>query len=159
MPDTRMISNAAGVWGQTSQADQVILMMTNTSGATRTTGDIVIVDTANLATHGVTTTTGGGNVLVVGVVSAFGDDFSGLATFANGAPMPVCISGTARVNIGAIAFVAGDFVTTGATAGVAGRTAAAGLVAATIGFSIGIALEAAAAKDANNTIRCYIKPS
>jgi hypothetical protein len=154
-----MISNPAGVWGQTSEADQVLLMMTNTSGATRTSGDIVIVDTANIPTHGVTTTAGGGNVLVLGVVSATGDDGTNLITFAAGAPMPICIAGVARVNIGAIAFVAGDFVTTGATAGVAGRTAAAGLVAATIGFSIGIALDAAAAKDANNTIRCLIKAS
>lgn len=159
MPSTRMISNPAGVWGQTSEADQLILMCTNSSAATRTSGDLVIIDTASLATHGVTTTTGGANVLALGVVSAFGDDFSALQTFAAGAPMPICVGGVARVNIGAIAFVAGDFVTAGATAGVAGRTAAAGLVAATIGMSIGIALEAAAAKDAQNTIRALIKPS
>lgn len=153
----RSINNPTGVWGLTSQADQLILMCTNTSGATRTSGDIVIADTANLATHGVTTTAGGANANVVGIVSAFDDDFSGLATFANGAPIPICVGGICRVNIGAIAFVAGDFVVTGATAGVAGRVAAAGLVAAQIGMAIGVALEAAAAKDAQNTIRCWIK--
>ena len=79
------------------------------------------------------------------------------ATYAAGAVMPVIIRGPARINIGAANTVAaGDLLTTSAVAKVAQTNAGAPGANANTMSLIAIAMEANTAKDANNTIRCYI---
>lgn len=156
---TQSIGNPQGVFGQTATSlGQVVKWMKNNSGATITTGDVVITDvTGTLAT----TTTSASNKLAIGVVGW--STYSGLGdtkeTFAVGANIPVIIYGPARVNIAANTVAAGGNLASSAAAKVAATPANgadAAAVQALIGSFIGVALEADGAKDAGNTIRAFI---
>jgi hypothetical protein len=145
---SRQISNAAGVWGSTAQAEQVTLEVVNNSAGTLTQGDVVIVDATGTL---ITTTTTANNKLVIGVVTTTKDASVDATPIAVGAPCQVVVGGVARVQIGAATVAAGDILcsTTTAKAAVTNN-------AATVGQAFAIALEAQTAKDANNCIRAII---
>lgn len=161
MPTQKAISNPAGLWGLTADTDaQYVVEVVNGSGGTLLPGDVVIA--SGVAGTTVTTVAGASSKLVVGVVLPMDRGLRTVAateTYAAGAVMPVCIAGPARINIAANVVVAGDPLSTSAVAKVAAVAGAAASVAALqalIGSFIGTALEATAAKDANNTILAWI---
>lgn len=144
------------VGGSTVMTDDgLYIELTNNSGATRTYGDVVIVDVTGLLAN---TTTTANDETVIGVVAQMGGP-----TWASGAPMLVQIRGVARVNIGANTVAAGATLASSATAGQAAAVTAATAVTVNVngtlggaGSLIGVALEANGAKDTNNTIRCKL---
>ncbi len=152
------IYNPAGVFGQTAtSADPVIVWMVNGSGGSLRTGDVVILATAvagGVNGTTVTTTTTADDKRVVGVVgeSANSNSSSSAETFAASANLPVVVSGPARINIAAGTPAVGDAMATSTTAKVAVDPAT-----PVAGSIVAIALETDAAKDANNTIRCWVK--
>jgi hypothetical protein len=172
MPFDKQISNPAGAYGLTADpSGQIVIEMINNSGGTLVEGDVVICTDVNGLNA--TTTTSANDTAVIGVVgpgaqsapalgSAGGPGAIGSAlaaasntnTYAAGANMPVVTAGPARVNIGANTVAAKGVLTTFTSAKQAQVVAAA---VAQIGAVIGDALESQAAKDANNTIRCWIK--
>lgn len=129
--------------------DGVFLSLINNSAGVRTYGDVVVVDVTGLLA---TTTTTANSLQVIGVVSQYGG--SGAGTFAVGTPMLVQIRGIARVNIGTNTVAVNDILTSFTTAGQAATNNA--LTAPTVNAGIAVALEANAAKDTNNTIRCKL---
>lgn len=162
--------------------DQHVLEVVNTSAGTLAHGDLVIVDTsaAANATTGwipfpavaappispqaagvaVTTSTTANDKRVLGPISQTGDagSFSG-STIAIGANAWVVVAGIARVQIGAQVVVANDTLYQSGTAKQAISQTAATVTAAAgtyLGASCGVALEATAAKDAQNTVRAII---
>lgn len=147
MPSTQ-IANPGGAFGLTASGTQDLIELVNNSGATRTDGDVVVIDvTGTLAT----TTTTANAPATVGVVSSLGS--TALAsTVASGKPMLVAVGGVARVNVASNTVAVGDILASSTAAGVAVVNNS-----ATVGQAIGIALEASSAKDANNTIRALIK--
>lgn len=157
----KQISAVAPVWGGlgSGNAEQKYVECFNTSGGTLAHGDVVVVDTSatqmptapGSCTGAVKTTVTALDVTVVGVVSVDGTPNTNAGTIpVNGACL-VCISGVARVNIGA------NTVAAGAALGTTTTAKQAGSVTATIGATLGFALEAQTAKDANNTIRALVK--
>lgn len=150
----KQISNPAGVWGATADTDfQLAFTAVNAAAGTLLPGDVVIL--SGTAGTAVTTTTTDDDKLVAGVVLPEEGGTRTVAsteTVASGATCDVCALGVARVNIGANVVAAGDILTASATAKVAVVDAT-----ATAGEVLGIALEASGAKDANNTIRAFIK--
>jgi|SRR5215471_2806326 len=172
MPADKQISNPGGAYGLTADpAGQVVVDCVNGSGGTLVEGDVVVCTDVNGVS--VTTTTSANDTSVVGVVGSgaqtapalgvtggagaigsFLAAASNTATFASGATMPVVVAGPARVNIGANTVAAKAVLTTFTSAKQAQTVAAA---VGQIGAVIGQALESQAAKDANNTIRCWIK--
>jgi hypothetical protein len=171
MPD-KQIGNPAGSYGLTADPQQQsVIDCVNNSGGTLQEGDVVVCTDVNGIQ--VTTTTTLNSPQVMGVVGQGAPGSSGLvsgggagaietglgaassvSTFAAGATVPVVVFGPARVNIGANAVAAagvqlGTFTTVKQAATVT-------LAAGTIGAIIAISQEAAAAKDANNTIRCMV---
>jgi hypothetical protein len=172
MPFDKQISNPAGAYGLTADpAGQIIIEVVNNSGGTLVEGDVVVCVDVNGVL--VTTTTSGNDTSVVGVVGAgaqtapalgaaggpgaIGSSLaaaSNTGTYAIGANMPVVVEGPARVNIGANT-VAAKAVLTSFTSAKQAQTVAAAV--GQIGAVIGMALESQAAKDANNTIRAWIK--
>jgi hypothetical protein len=159
MPDV-LIPNPAGSLGAlvATSGTQRVVDMVNNSGATRTYGDVVVVDaTGTLAT----TTTTANDKKVIGVVGQTGQGSVGAtqgdgSTFAANAVMPVIVEGIARINIGANTVAVNDLLTTTTTAAVAGTNAGAPAANAVIGSICAVALEANGAKDTNNTIRAYV---
>lgn len=165
MPTGKTISNPAGLWGETADADPIFKMVVNNSGGTLLPGDVVCFTTDTTGVL-VTTSAVASDRTVLGVVAAQDDPSDSLRTaaatdtYAAGAQMPVVIEGPARINIAANVVAAGDALATSGVAKVAATPGAAGTVAALqalIGSFIAIALEASGTKDANNTIRAYIK--
>jgi hypothetical protein len=150
----KQISNPAGVWGAAADTDfQLAFTAVNAAAGTLLPGDVVIL--SGTAGTSITTTTTDDNKLVAGVVLPEEGGTRTVAsteTVAVGGNCDVCCLGVARVNIGAGSVAAGDILTTSTTAkvAVADNTATAGEV-------LGIALQADAAKDANNTILAFIK--
>lgn len=164
MPTGKTISNPAGLWGETADADPQYKIVVNNSGGTLLPGDVVCVTTDTTGVL-VTTTTTASDVTVLGVVAAQDNPSDSLRTavatdtYAAGAQMPVIIHGPARINIGANTVAAGGQLASSTAAKVAATPGAAATVAALqalAGSFIGIALESQAAKDANNTIRAFI---
>lgn len=158
MPD-KQITNAGGMWGLTADANPDVRTFVNNSGGTVAPGDVVCFTTD---TTGVlcTTTTTVNDKTVLGVVAAKSpsDSLSTQSgvTYASGAQTQVIIRGPARINIAANTVAAGDLLTTSGVAKVAAVNAGAPAANAVTGSVIAVALEASAAKDANNTIRAYI---
>jgi hypothetical protein len=173
MPADKQIANPGGAYGLTADpASQIVCDCVNGSGGTLVEGDVVIITDVNGLS--VTTTTTGNDTAVCGVVGpgatappalglgggpgAIGAPLtaaSSTSTYASLAVLPVIVFGPARVNIGANTVAAKAVLTTFTTAKQAQTVAAA---VGQIGAVIGQALESQAAKDANNTIRCWIKP-
>lgn len=165
----KQIQAPLSVWGAptTGAAEQKLLECFNNSGAVLQHGDVVIVDTsagqmpavvagaANSSTGAVTTTAVAKTPQVVGVVSTTGDASTNASQVPIGGVCQVCIAGIARVNVGAGVAAAFSFLQTAAVLKQAAGNAAP--AAADIGTIFGVALEAAAAKDANNTIRAFIR--
>lgn len=162
----KLIQTPIAIWGNpyTGQSEQKLIEAINNSLApvTLTHGDVVILDVALGGLVGA----GGWGLLVgssasakspyvIGVISVTGDATTSAAQIPAGGICQVVIGGVARVNIGAQACAAGNAMQNSAIRGQALGNAA--LVAADSGTIFGIALEAAAAKDVNNTIRCLIK--
>jgi hypothetical protein len=158
MPDPQ-IANPAGAYGNTaSSGTPDVVEMVNTSGTTRTYGDVVIVDATGTLAN---TTTTVNDRRVLGVVAQGSTGQVGATqgdgkTYAAGATMPVVVRGIARINIGTTTVAASDVLTTAGTAGVAATNAAAPSANAVIGSCVGIALEANSTTDTNSTIRAYI---
>jgi hypothetical protein len=160
MPDAQ-ITNPSGAFGLAASASPYVRTYNNNSGATLLPGD-VIVFAADVTGANITTTTTVNDKTVLGVVGAKtpSDSLSTqnpAVTFPVGAPVPVVLSGPARINIGANTVAAGDLLTTSAVAKVAATNAGTPAANAVTGSIIGTALEASAAKDTNNTIRAYIQ--
>lgn len=164
MPSSKTITNPTGVWGLTPDADPTIQYVVNNSGGTLLPGDVVCFTTDVTGVLATTTTTAS-DVTVLGVVAAQDNPSDSLRTaaagdtYAAGAIMPVVIKGPARINIAANTVAASAALSTSTAAKVAAVAATAGSVGALqalIGSFIAIALESQAAKDANNTIRCYV---
>lgn len=158
MPEA-MIVNPAGAYGNTATPGGAdVVDFVSAAAAARVTGDVVIL--SGVAGTSIATTTGANSFLVIGVVAPAGvgalGSVSDGTSYAVGAIVPVIIRGPARINIGANTVAAGDLLTTSTTAGVA-ATNAATTVATAVGTLIAVALEASAAKDANNTIRCWVQ--
>lgn len=167
------IENVGGAWTtgaqwQTNVTPQNIEVVwyVNNSGATRTAGDVVVAD--YVAGLNANTTTTASDVTVVGVVTnrdpsqalVTAQTAAPADTYAAGAIMPVVIKGHARINIASNTVAAGANLATSTAVGVAAVPATAASVAALqalVGSFIAIAAEAQSAKDANNTIRCYIQ--
>lgn len=145
---TKTLSNPGGVMGITASAENVAIEVINNAASTLTQGDLVVID----ATGTLVTTTVTANVkTVVGVVTTTMDASTDATAIPIGGTCRVAISGVARVQIGAGTVAVGDILAATTTA----KTAVTNN-AATVGQAIAIALEANAAKDANNTIRCLI---
>lgn len=173
MPYDKQISNPNGLYGLVADPNnQIIIEMVNNSGGTLVEGDVVICTDVNAIQ--VTTSTAGNDTAVVGVVGpgaqlapalgsagGIGAIGSGLAaasntsTYPNLSVIPVVVFGGARVNIGGNT-VAAKGVLTSFTSAKQAQAIAAALTQ--IGAVIGQALESQAAKDANNTIRCFLRP-
>lgn len=152
---SKQIANPGGLYGLTAQPDPEVVEYVNGSAGTLLAGDVVVV-AADLTGVVATTSTTVDDITVLGVVGPKTSPSMATQpstdTYAVGAVMPVIIRGPARINIAANAVAA---------AGVLLGQSAAAKVAATNaapapGDSIAFSLEAAAAKDANNTIRCYV---
>lgn len=157
MPEA-FITNPQGAYGLQATAPVQYVEMVNNSGGTLLPGDVVTVDVTGVLAN---TTTTANDKTVVGVVGAKAPSDSlntqpANATYASGSPMPVIVRGPARINIAANTVAASDLLTTTTAAKVAGTNAGAPGANANTMSLIGIAMEASAAKDANNTIRCYI---
>lgn len=158
MPET-IIANPAGAYGNTaSPGGTDVVDFVNGAAAARVTGDVVIF--SGVAGTTVATTTGANSFLVAGVVAPAGvgpvGTLSDGTSYAVGSIMPVIVRGAARVNVGSNTVTAGDILTTSGTAGVA-QTNTATTVLTAVGTLIAVALEASSAKDANNTIRCWVQ--
>lgn len=160
MPDIQ-IPNPAGSLGSfaATSGSQLVQDVVNNSGATRTYGDVVVIDANGV---NATTTTTANDKTVIGVVGQTGQGTVGAttgdgSTYIAGRVMPVITRGIARINIGANTVASGDVLTTTTTAGQAGTNAGAPAANAVVGSLIAIALEASGAKDANNTIRAWIQ--
>jgi hypothetical protein len=158
MPD-KTITNAAGLWGLTADANPDVRTFVNNSPGTLAPGDVVALATDTTGVL-VTSTATVNDKTVVGVVAAKSpsDSLSTQAvgtTYAVGSQTQVIVRGPARINIGANTVSAGDLLTTGGSK-VAATNAGAPAANAVTGSIIAVALEASAAKDANNTIRCYV---
>lgn len=157
---SKTISNPGGLYGLTADPDPEFKEVVNNSGGSLLPGDVVCV-AADLTGVLVTTSTTVNDKTVFGVVAAKIPSNSlstapTTDTYASGAVMPVIIRGPARINIAANAVVAGDSLCQSAVAKVAQTSALAPVANVGIGTIIGVALEATAAKDTNNTIRAYI---
>jgi hypothetical protein len=167
----KLLEAPLGVFGltNTGAAEQKVLACFNNSGAVLQHGDVVIIDNSagqmpavvagaqNSITGAVTTTAGAKSPLVAGAVSATSDASTSSQLFAAGATVPVCFAGCARVNVGAGVAAANSFLQTAAVLKQAVGNAAP--AAGDIGTIFGVALEAAAAKDANSTIRAFLRPA
>lgn len=174
----KFIRNPLGSFGLSADfSDSTVQSYQNApTGAVRAVGDVVIlVVPVNATTYWapiVTTTTTANDKSVIGVIgekpaetgpdqpggfASAGTASTSGATFAAGAEVFVIVEGPARINIGANVVAALDVLTTFTTAGQAATNALAPAANAGIGSFIGIAYEASTAKDANNTIRAYIK--
>lgn len=158
MPEAQ-IQNPAGVYGNTaSPGGADVVDFISAAAAARVTGDVLVLSGVNGVA--VATTTTANSFLVVGVVGPAGVGALGAASdgtsYPVGAIIPVITRGPARINIGANTVAAGDILTTSTTAGVAATNAATTVLTA-VGTLIAVALEASAAKDANNTIRAWIE--
>ena len=162
MPDPQ-IPNPAGLYGLSGVTAPIFREMVNNSGGTVLPGDVVVFATDTTGVL-VTTTTTVNDKTVLGVVAARVPSDSintqpatgpGLP-YAAGAVVPVIVNGPARINIAANTVAAGDILTTSAVAKVAATNAGAPAANAVTQSLIAIALEAQGAKNANNTIRCYI---
>jgi len=158
MPAQQGIANPKGAFGlplsgtnlggQTVMSNDVVeIEVVNNSAGARNYGDVIVVDVTG--TLGNTTTTAN-SLQVLGVVSQYNQNLP----IPVGFPMRVAVRGVARINIGTNPPAANDVLASSTTAGVAITNNA--LTAATVNAAIGIALEAAAAKDTNNTIRCKL---
>jgi hypothetical protein len=160
MPEAQ-ITNPSGAWGQTATQGSTVRNYNNNSAGTLFPGDVVVF-AADVTGANATTTTTVNDKTVLGVVAAKTPSDSGSvqpagSTYGVGSPMPVVISGVARINIGANTVAAGDLLTTSAVAKVAATNAGTPAANAVTGSIIGVALEASAAKDtATNTIRANI---
>lgn len=158
MPD-KLISNPAGLWGMTADANPDVKTYVNNSATTVAPGDVVCFTTDTTGVL-ITTTTTLNDKTVIGVVAAKSPSDSlttqSGVTYAIGAQTPVVIRGPARINIAANTVAAGDLLTTSTVAKVAVLNAGAPAANAVSGSIIAVALESQAAKDANNTIRAYI---
>jgi len=161
MPDP-MIPNPAGLYGLSGVPPVQFVEMVNNSGGTLLPGDVVCF-TTDVTGVLVTTSATVNDKTVLGVVAAKVPTDSvntqsatgpGLP-YAAGAVIPVIVKGTARIQVGANNPAAGDLLTNSA-AKTANTNAGAPAANAVTGSIIGVALEAGAAKDANNTIRAYI---
>lgn len=163
---TRQINAPNTIWGQPLSGggsnEQILLEVVNNSGGTLAHGDVVVWDTtaAGLPTAPadggklITTTTTANDQTVAGVVSVTGDASTNALTVASGANCLICVSGVARVQIGANTVTKGThilqtFTSAKQATGIANASALAGAV-------LGVPLESNAAKDANNTIRAKI---
>lgn len=158
MPEA-FITNPASLYGQTAAAPNQFVELVNNSGASLAPGDVVVFAT-DVTGVLVTTSTTVNDKTVIGVVGAKSptdslNSQSGV-TYAAGAVLPVIIRGPARINIAANTVAAGDLLATSAVAKVAATNAGTPAANAVTGSIIAIALEAQTAKDANNTIRCYV---
>lgn len=164
MPTTAQITNPGGLYGQTATPSaQDVVDVVNNSAGTLLPGDLVVfaADTTGALA---TTTTTASDVTVLGVVAAKipTNSLSTAATtdtYAIGAVMPVIVRGPARINIAANTVAAGVMVASSTAAKVAAVPATAGSVGALqalVGSFIAVTLESQAAKDSNNTIRCYV---
>jgi len=158
MPAQQSIANPKGAFGlplsgtnlggQTVMSNDVVeIEVVNNSAGARNYGDVIVVDVTG--TLGNTTTTAN-DVTKLGVVSQYNQNLPVPVGF----PMKVVIAGVARVNIAANPVVSHDVLASSGVAAVAISNNA--LTVATFPAAIGIALEAAAAKDTNNTIRAKI---
>lgn len=187
MPVRQIVNASAPGWGPLPGPgwtvpvpplnEQQVLECVNTSAGTLNHGDVVVFDrsAAANATTGwipfpavaappispqgsgvaVTTTTNANDKQVVGPISMTGDSSTFSGSIAIGGTCWVCIAGVARVQIAAQVVVAGDMMATVAVAKTAIGTTAP--VAGNVGAFFGVAQEATAAKDANNTIRCNMR--
>ena len=173
---TKDISNPQGLYGQAADfGGQLVIHVNNGAAAARKVGDLVILAAPASAfwTPSVATTTTAAVMNVLGVVGEPNEGFidqgyigtaptyatttgSSGTSYAVGAEMPVIIFGPARINIGSNTVASLDHLFSFTTAGQAQSETTATL--AHTGSYIGIALEAQTAIDANNTIRCLIKP-
>jgi hypothetical protein len=165
---TKQIVPPIPVWGGygTGVAEQQLLECFNNSGATLAQGDVVVVDNSagqmpavvagapNGATGAVTTSTTAQDPKTVGVVSIDGTSNTNGGIIQPGGTCWVCVCGIARVQIGANTVAAGAALAQSGTAKQASTPAT-----PAVNSNIGAALEAQTAKDANNTIRAFIKVS
>lgn len=158
---TKQIVPPITIWGgySTGNGEQVLIECFNNSAGALAHGDVVVVDNSagqmpaapGSITGAVTTTVTAQDVKVIGVVSVDGTANTNGATIPVGAVCTVCIAGVARVQIGA------NVVALAAALGTTTTAKQAGSVTAAIGSTLGFALEANTAKDANNTIRALVK--
>lgn len=159
---TKLIGNPAGNYGLTADGQTPELVdVVNNSGGTLLPGDLVVIDVTGVLA---TTTTTASDTTVLGVVVPTDGQatrtVASTETVASGAVMRVCVGGVARINIAANTVAAGAALASSTAAKVAAVPATAGTVAALqalVGSFIAVALESQAAKDANNTIRAFIK--
>lgn len=153
MAGVKALGNPNGVWGGPADAAGTIVMSFKNTVQVEV-GDVVILDTTDPTGNSVTLTTSAASLLVVGVVGepaqgALGSLTSG-TTYPAGSTVPVIVYGPARVNIGALTVAANAILQTSTTSGAVDDAAA------TVGTGVAISLEASGAKDAQNTIRCFV---
>lgn len=153
MAGVKQLGNPAGAWGAAADSAGALVMDFKASVAV-TVGDVVILDVTDTSGNSVTKTTSAASVMVVGVVGeqaqgALGASSSG-TTYAAGTVVPVIVYGPARVNVAALAVAASAIVQTSTTSGAVDDAAA------TVGTGVALTLESQAAKDAFNTIRCFV---
>lgn len=160
MPDVQ-IQNPSGFYGLPAQINPTAKWFTNGSATARKPGDVVVMSRTDFTGTVVTIATALNDVLVVGIVAPTIPTDSmntqpSTMSYAVGQDLPVLVEGCSRVNIGAATVAAGDLLTTAATLGTAVTNAGAPAANAVLGSIIAVAIEASGAKDANNTIRCYV---
>jgi hypothetical protein len=174
----KFIRNPLGSFGLSADWSDTVVQsyQNNLSGAVRAVGDVVVLLAPTSATAYwapiVDSTITANDKRVIGVIgekpaetgpdqpggfAVAGTASTSGATFAAGAEVFIVVEGPARINIGANVVAALDTLTTFTTAGQAATNALAPAANAGIGSLIAIASEASTAKDANNTIRAYIK--
>lgn len=160
MPD-QMISNPAGVWGYAPTINPTVKWFINGANAVAKPGYLMTLrgDVTGTVLNGATAIN---DVLVVGIVAAYNPSDSmntqpANAQYAIGSDMPVITYGPARVFIGANTVALNDLLTSSVGVPFGAQTNAAAPAADTItGSIIAFALEPSTAKDANNTIRCFV---
>lgn len=162
---TKQIVPPVTIWGgfSTGNGEQILTECFNNSGGTLAHGDVVVIDNSAGqmpavappapagASGAITTSTTALDPKVWGVVSIDGTANTNGAIINPGAVCFVCVAGIARVQIGA------NVVALAAALGTTTTAKQAGSITATIGATLGFALEANTAKDANNTIRALVK--
>jgi len=173
---SKFITPPINIWGLTNSGvgEQLLLQCFNNTGAAVQHGDVLSID--NSAGQMPAVVAGAQNAItgavalqstavkdpkLLGPVSVSGDSGTSAQQLAVGATCFICIQGAARYQIGTVGgqVASGLLEGNGNTAN-SGRTIQNGVLTtaqpaalADIGSIRGLSLEAAAAKDANNTIR------
>jgi len=177
---SKFITPPLSLWGLTNSgvAEQLLLECFNNTGAAIQHGDVLSVDNSvgqmpavvagaqNAITGAVALqSTAVKDPKLLGPVSVSGDAGTSAQQLAVGAVCFICVGGMARYQIGTVGGqVASGLIEGNGNTANSGRTIQNGVTAtaqpaalADIGSIVGLSLEAAAAKDANNTIRGFAR--